>query len=55
MTALLESLAANEKKQSRAMERFIETLTALVMHYEDEPATVLSAKTRPTSWRNSST
>lgn len=36
MTSLLESLASNEKKQSRAMERFIETLTALVMQYEDE-------------------
>ena len=36
MTSLLETLAANEKKQTRAMERFIETLTALVMQYEDE-------------------
>jgi HTH-type transcriptional regulator/antitoxin HigA len=36
LTALLETLGANEKKQSRAMERFIETLTALVMQYEDE-------------------
>jgi HTH-type transcriptional regulator/antitoxin HigA len=36
LTALLESLAANEKKQTRAMERFIETLTALVQQYEDE-------------------
>ena len=36
MTALLESLAANEDVQSPAMERFIETLTALVMQYEDE-------------------
>lgn len=38
LTSLLESLAANEKKQTRAMERFIETLTALVMQYEDEIA-----------------
>ena len=36
MTALLESLAANEKRQSPAMERFIETLIALIMQYEDE-------------------
>jgi HTH-type transcriptional regulator/antitoxin HigA len=36
LTALLESLAANETKQTPAMERFIETLTALVMQYEDE-------------------
>ncbi len=36
MTALLEKLAANEKRRSRAMERFIETLTALVMQYEEE-------------------
>ena len=36
MTALLERLAANEEVQSPAMERFIETLTALVMQYEDE-------------------
>ena len=36
LTALLETLAANEKKQTPAMERFIETLTALVMQYEDE-------------------
>lgn len=36
MTALLERLAANETKQSRAMERFMETLTALVMQYEEE-------------------
>ena len=36
LTALLETLAANEKKRTRAMERFIETLTALVMQYEDE-------------------
>jgi HTH-type transcriptional regulator/antitoxin HigA len=36
MTALLESLAANEKPQTPAMERFIETLTALILQYEDE-------------------
>ena len=36
MTALLESLAENETAQSPAMERFIETLTALVMQYEEE-------------------
>jgi HTH-type transcriptional regulator/antitoxin HigA len=36
LTALLETLGANEKKQSRAMERFIETLTALVMQYEED-------------------
>ena len=36
MTALLESLAANETPQSPAMERLIETLTALVMQYEEE-------------------
>ena len=36
MTELLEALACNETKQSPAMERFIETLTALVMQYEDE-------------------
>ena len=36
LTALLESLAANETKQTPAMERFIETLTALIMRYEDE-------------------
>ena len=36
MIALLESLAANEERQSPATERFIETLTALVMQYEDE-------------------
>jgi HTH-type transcriptional regulator/antitoxin HigA len=36
LTALLETLAANEQKQNPAMERFIETLTALVMQYEDE-------------------
>ena len=38
LTALLETLAANETKQSPAMERFIETLTALIMQYEDEIA-----------------
>lgn len=36
MTALLEKLAANETKQTPAIERFVETLTALVMQYEDE-------------------
>ena len=36
MTALLETLAANEIEQSPAMERFIETLTALVMQYEEK-------------------
>ena len=36
MTALLETLAANELPQPPAMERFIETLTALVMQYEEE-------------------
>ena len=36
MTALLESLAENETARSPAMERFIETLTALVMQYEEE-------------------
>jgi HTH-type transcriptional regulator/antitoxin HigA len=36
LTTLLDSLGANEKKKSRAMERFIETLTALVMQYEEE-------------------
>jgi HTH-type transcriptional regulator / antitoxin HigA len=36
LTALLETLAANETKQTPAMERFVETLTALVMQYEDE-------------------
>ncbi len=36
MTALLESLAANETPQSPAMERFIETLMALVQQYEEE-------------------
>ncbi len=38
MTALLEVLAANETPQSPAMERFIETLTALVLQYEEELA-----------------
>ena len=36
LTALLETLGANETKQTPAMERFVETLTALVMGYEDE-------------------
>ena len=36
MTALLETLAANEDPQSLAMERFIETLTALILQYEEE-------------------
>jgi|SRR5580693_8758834 HTH-type transcriptional regulator/antitoxin HigA len=36
MTALLETLAANEAVQTPAMERFIETITALVMQYEEE-------------------
>ena len=36
LTELLETLAANERKRSPAMERFIETLTALVLQYEDE-------------------
>ena len=36
MIALLESLAMNETLQSDAVERFIETLTALVMQYEEE-------------------
>lgn len=38
LTVLLETLAANETKQSPAMERFIETLSALIMQYEDEIA-----------------
>jgi len=38
MTVLLESLSANEEVQTPAMERLIETLTALVMQYEDEVA-----------------
>ncbi len=33
---LLESLAANEVPWSPAIERFIETFTALVMRYEEE-------------------
>jgi antitoxin component HigA of HigAB toxin-antitoxin module len=36
MTALLETLSANETAQSPAMERFIETLTALILQYEEE-------------------
>ena len=36
LTALLETLAANETPQSPAMERFIETLSALIKQYEDE-------------------
>jgi HTH-type transcriptional regulator/antitoxin HigA len=36
MTALIEKLACNEDVQSPAMERFIETITALVLQYEDE-------------------
>ena len=36
MTALLEKLAANETRQTPAVERFVETLTALIMQYEDE-------------------
>jgi hypothetical protein len=36
MTFLLETLAANETPQTPAMERFIETLTALIMQYEEE-------------------
>jgi HTH-type transcriptional regulator/antitoxin HigA len=36
MTTLLETLAANETAQTPAMERFIETLTALVLQYEEE-------------------
>ena len=36
MIALLEGLAMNETRQSPAKERFIETLTALVMQYEEE-------------------
>ncbi len=36
MSALLETLAANEDEQSPAMERFIETLTALILQYEEE-------------------
>lgn len=36
MTELLENLGANEIPQSPAMERFIETLTALILQYEEE-------------------
>lgn len=36
MTSLLESLAMNEQPQAPAMERFIETLTALIMQYEQD-------------------
>ena len=36
LTALLETLAANETVQSPAMERFIETLMALVLQYQEE-------------------
>jgi HTH-type transcriptional regulator/antitoxin HigA len=36
MTTLLETLAANETPQSPPVERFIETLTALVLRYEEE-------------------
>ncbi len=36
MTALLEKLAANETKQTAAIERFVETVTALIMQYEHE-------------------
>jgi antitoxin component HigA of HigAB toxin-antitoxin module len=36
MTALLEGLSANETAQAPAMERFIETLTALILQYEEE-------------------
>lgn len=36
MTTLLESLAMNEMRQSPAIERFIETLTALILQYEQE-------------------
>ena len=36
MIALLETLAENEIRQSPAVERFIETLMALVMQYENE-------------------
>jgi HTH-type transcriptional regulator / antitoxin HigA len=35
-TELLESLAMNETPQSPAIERFIETLTALILQYEEE-------------------
>ena len=36
LTELLEKLSANETRQGPAEERFIETLTALIMQYEDE-------------------
>ena len=36
LTALLETLAANETEQTPAMERFVETLAALILQYEDE-------------------
>lgn len=36
MSELLESLSANETAQTPAMERFIETLTALILRYEEE-------------------
>ena len=36
MSALLEALAANEDDQTPAMERFIETLTALILQHEEE-------------------
>jgi hypothetical protein len=36
ITALLESISANETAQTPAMERFIETLTALILQYEEE-------------------
>ena len=36
MTALLESLSANETAQTPAMERFIETLMARILQYEEE-------------------
>lgn len=36
MISLLEHLAMNETRHSPATERFIETLTALVMQYEEE-------------------
>jgi HTH-type transcriptional regulator / antitoxin HigA len=36
LTSLLEMLAMNETPQSPAMERFIETLTALIQQYEEE-------------------
>ena len=36
MTSLLESLAMNEQPQPPVVERFIETLTALIMQYEQD-------------------